>query len=98
MKQAFILCMIAMAMASCESCTKEPVQSQCGQVYDIKETWSDSGNKASQLLSVDTVWKSSSVVCGEQYQRYKNYKEHWVRMCDADGVTKYWEHYFITTK
>ena len=85
-------------MAAIAACKKEDVRIECGQVYDIKETWTDSAQATRQLLSVDTIWQSGSVICGDEFQHWKNYKHVWLRTCDADGVTKYWEHFFIITK
>jgi hypothetical protein len=74
------------------ACQKDPIKNQCRMVYDTKEIWTDS---AIGYLRTDTTWSSNSVICGHELQYLATYPDSWVRICNPDGATHYWEHWVV---
>jgi hypothetical protein len=77
------------------SCKQMPIKSQCRQVYNVKQVWSDS---AAEFLRSDTTWRSNGVICGEELQRLSSFPDSWVKICNPDGTTHYWEHWVVVTR
>jgi len=74
------------------SCAKNPIENQCHQVYNTKEIWQDS---AEGYVRTDTTWRSKSVLCGEELHRLSAFPDSWVKVCNPDGSTHYWEHWKV---
>jgi hypothetical protein len=80
------------------SCHKELIQ-RCSAVYDLKETYQWFGTG---YIKTDTIWPQSKsvspIVCDSMLAFWKSVPEKWVRICDADGSTKYYERFIVDIK
>ena len=74
------------------SCKQDPIKDQCRQVFDTKEIWADS---AEGYVRTDTTWRSNSVICGQELKKLSRTHDAWVRICNPDGATHYWEHWVL---
>ena len=74
------------------SCKQDPIKDQCRLVFDTREIWADS---AEGYVRTDTTWRSDGVICGGELQYLSRYPDSWVKICNPNGVTQYWEHWVV---
>lgn len=73
------------------SCTKDKTSMACGQVFEVKDVLT---LDKKLTLAVDTVWRSVTVVCGQQFQNYvseeqSGYDKRFTSYC-PEGITLYY--------
>lgn len=91
------------------SCTKNIPQtttSICKKVYEFREYYSNLYN--GYMGKTDTVFpqplpgypnlRQNAICCDSLLTFWENIPEKWIRICDADGETKYYERYVVEIK
>lgn len=103
-KLLLFLTLLAIALIACTKVN--PIQDECGIVWEVREKWTSPGNDGT-YLSTDTVWCSQTAVCGQQFQNYKlesergalnkeGAKGQWIPYC-PNGITEYYEFWHVIT-